>query len=153
MWIAPVLVLAPIVLRLFGTDHGGYSAGVIVMTFVADAFVGFPEELLTRGVAVTLLRRHGHGEWTVAALSSLVVSLLHGVDLLSGQGPATVAVTKVYTFAFSVLMHLTLRASGKPGPAHAPARADRSHHDVRRRRDRRGQFRNAGNRCPEVLRS
>ncbi|MFF5790864.1 CPBP family intramembrane glutamic endopeptidase [Paeniglutamicibacter sp. NPDC012692] len=112
MWIAPALVLAPIVLRLFGTDYGRYSAGVVAMMFVTGAFVGFSEELLTRGVAVTLLRRRGYGEWAVAALSSLIFALLHSVNLLSGQPLSTVAATVGYTFAFGMLMYLTLRVTG-----------------------------------------
>lgn len=112
MWLAPVLVLVPIALRLFGTDYGSYSAGVIAMTFVAGAFIGFSEELLTRGLAVTLLRRCGYNEWAVAALSTLIFALLHSVNLFTGQSIATVGFTLLYTFAFGILMYLTLRVTG-----------------------------------------
>ncbi|TYL52935.1 CPBP family intramembrane glutamic endopeptidase [Agromyces mariniharenae] len=112
MWIAPVVVAIPILLRLFGIDYGAYSAGVIAMTFVAGAFIGLSEELLTRGLAVTLLRRCGYNEWVVAALSTLIFAVLHSVNLFTGQSIATVGFTLLYTFAFGILMYLTLRVTG-----------------------------------------
>ncbi|GAB4086155.1 hypothetical protein GCM10028784_27850 [Myceligenerans cantabricum] len=112
MWIAPVLVLIPVGLRLAGIDYGSYSTSVILTTFLAGALVGFSEELLTRGIAVTLLRRAGYRELAVAALSSLIFALLHAGNLLSGQSLQTVGVLLVYTFSFGVLMYLVLRVTG-----------------------------------------
>ena len=112
MWIAPVVVLTPIVLRVLGIDWGRDGFDVVALVLITGALVGFVEELLTRGIGVKMLRDGGHGEWAVAALSSLVFALLHSVNLLSGQELATVAFTIVYTFAFGVLMYLTLRTTG-----------------------------------------
>ncbi|UOE44140.1 CPBP family intramembrane glutamic endopeptidase [Agromyces larvae] len=112
MWFAPVLVAIPIVLRVLGTDYSAYSGGVIVLTFVAGALIGFSEELLTRGFVVGLLRRRGYREWPVALLSSLVFALLHSVNLFSGQPIATVGLTIAYTFCFGILMYLTMRVTG-----------------------------------------
>ncbi|MFD6056274.1 CPBP family intramembrane glutamic endopeptidase [Agromyces sp. NPDC060279] len=112
MWLAPVLVLIPIVLRLFGTDYASYSAGVIVMTFVAGLFIGLSEELVTRGLVVTLMRKAGHAEWAVAAVSALFFSLMHSVNALTGQGVEAVGFTLLYTFAFGILMYLTMRVTG-----------------------------------------
>jgi membrane protease YdiL (CAAX protease family) len=112
MWFAPVLVLIPILLRVFGTDYGRYSASVIAVTFLAGVLVGFSEELLTRGVVVVLLRRAGYREWVVAALSTLVFGLLHSSNLLTGQDLFTVGYTIVFTLCFGVLMYLTMRVTG-----------------------------------------
>ncbi|MCB0910436.1 MAG: CPBP family intramembrane metalloprotease [Propionibacteriaceae bacterium] len=112
MWFAPVLVLVPILLRVFGTDYSAYSAGVIAVTFLTGALVGFSEELLTRGIAVTLLRRHGYREWAVAVLSSLVFALLHSANLLTGQSLFFVSYLLVYTFTFGLLMYLVMRVTG-----------------------------------------
>jgi hypothetical protein len=48
----------------------------------------------------------------VAPLSSLVFALSHSVNLLNGQKVTTVAFTVVYTFAFGVLMYLSMRVIG-----------------------------------------
>jgi len=112
MWSAPVLVLIPVALRLFGIDYAEYSAGVIVMTFVAGLFIGLSEELVTRGIVVTLMRKAGHGEWAVAAVSALLFALMHTVNALTGQAITTVGFTLLYTFAFGILMYLTMRVTG-----------------------------------------
>ncbi|WP_438854398.1 CPBP family intramembrane glutamic endopeptidase [Agromyces sp. M3QZ16-3] len=112
MWIAVVLVLIPIVLRALGTDYGRYSVSVILMVFVTGAFVGFSEELLTRGIAVVLLRRAGYNEWVVAALSALLFAALHSSNFFTGQDVATVSFTIFYTFCFGILMYLVMRATG-----------------------------------------
>ncbi|MBL3685543.1 CPBP family intramembrane metalloprotease [Leucobacter zeae] len=112
MWVAVVVTLVPVGLRLFGIDYGSYAAGVVPLTFVAGLFIGFTEELLTRGIAVKLLRDAGHGEWAVAMISSALFALLHAVNLLGGQPIVTVAATVGFAFAFGVLMYLVLRATG-----------------------------------------
>ena len=112
MWIAPVTVLAPIVLRVLGIDWGRNGLDVVALVMATGLLIGFVEELLTRGIGIKMLRSGGHGEWAVAALSSLVFALLHSINLLTGQPLATVAFTVVYTFAFGVLMYLTLRTTG-----------------------------------------
>ena len=85
MWIAPLVVLAPIVLRVFGIDWGRDAVDVVALVLVTGLLIGYVEELLTRGIGVKMLRAGGHGEWAVAALSSLVFALLHSVNLLTGQ--------------------------------------------------------------------
>ncbi|KRC59235.1 abortive infection protein [Agromyces sp. Root81] len=112
MWVAPAIVLIPVLLRLFGTDYSRYTGGVIAVTFLVGIFVGISEELLTRGLAVNLLRKHGYNEWAVAVLSSLIFALLHSSNLLSGQPILTVLATMGYTFVFGIMMYLTLRVTG-----------------------------------------
>jgi membrane protease YdiL (CAAX protease family) len=112
MWAAPVLVVLAIVLRAAGVDYGSYTAAVILATFAAGIFVGFAEELLTRGVVVDLLRRHGYGEWAVMLLSTLVFALLHSANLLSGFSVDTVLLTVGFAFGFGICMYLTLRVTG-----------------------------------------
>jgi membrane protease YdiL (CAAX protease family) len=112
MWAAPVLVVLAIVLRAAGVDYGSYTVAVILATFAAGIFVGFAEELLTRGVVVDLLRRHGYGEWAVMLLSTLVFALLHSANLLSGFSVDTVLLTVGFAFGFGICMYLTLRVTG-----------------------------------------
>ena len=112
MWIAPLTVLTPIMLRVLGIDWGRHGFDLVALVLATGLLIGFVEELLTRGIGVKMLRDAGHGEWAVAALSSLVFALLHSVNLLSGQALSTVGFTVVYAFAFGVLMYLTLRTTG-----------------------------------------
>jgi hypothetical protein len=112
MWIAVIVVVTPVVLRLFGIDYGRYPTGVVAAVFATGALIGFVEEVLTRGIAVKMLRDGGHPEWVVAAVSSLVFAFMHSINLFSGMAPLVVAVTVLYAFGFGVLMYLSMRVSG-----------------------------------------
>jgi len=112
MWLAPFFVTVAVVLRLLGIDYAAYGAGVVAVTFVSGALIGFVEEILTRGIAVKMLRDSGKSEWVVMVLSSLIFALLHSVNALSGQELFVVAATVGFTFAFGVCMYLTLRVTG-----------------------------------------
>ena len=113
MWVAVVLVIVPIILRLAGTNWSAYSVTLVLSVLFLGLCVGFTEELATRGIAVNLLRRGGHGERVVFVLSSLLFALLHAGNLISGMSPAVVAITVVYTFGFGAMMYLSLRVTGR----------------------------------------
>lgn len=111
MWLAPILVVAPILMRVGGISWGARPVSIAAFVIVSGLFVGFVEELLCRGIAVKMLRTAGHKELAVAALSSLTFALLHAANLLSGQALASTALQIFYTFGFGVLMYLTLRTT------------------------------------------
>lgn len=113
MWPAPILVVVASVAHFAGADYGRYEAGTVLAILVAGLLVGFTEEMVTRGIGVSLLRRARHKEWAVMALSSLVFALMHLTNLLSGQSLATVLPTVLYTFGFGISMYLTLRVGGR----------------------------------------
>ena len=112
MWAAPVFVLIPIVTHALGTDYGRYGAGVVVAVLVAGLFVGFSEEMVTRGLGVALLRRGGYREQAVMLLSSILFGLMHLTNLLSGQELDTVGPVVLYAVGFGICMYLSLRITG-----------------------------------------
>lgn len=112
MWIAVVVVAYPVVLRLLGIGYGEYRPEVIALTFVAGVFIGIAEELVTRGAAVTLLRRAGHRELTVAVISSAIFAAMHLVNALGTGFTPTIGILLVYTFCFGVCMYLIMRVTG-----------------------------------------
>ena len=112
MWIAVAVVLLFNVLRFATIDYGATGAGVVVAWVVAGLFIGFAEEVLTRGFVVNLMRKGGYREIAVALVSALLFALLHSGNLLSGQSPLATGFQLVYTFAFGILMYLSLRVTG-----------------------------------------
>lgn len=113
MWIAVVLVIVPVILRLVATNWSAYSVAIVLTMLATGLCIGFAEELLTRGFVVNLVRKAGHGERLVFVLSSLFFALLHSVNLLSGQSPLQVGLTVIYTFGFGAMMYLSLRVTGR----------------------------------------
>jgi membrane protease YdiL (CAAX protease family) len=111
MWIAPTIVVVAAILRIVGTDWSSYTTGVMVTMFATGLAIGLAEELATRGIAVTLLRKAGYSERIVMLLSSLLFSLMHSVNLLT-QPMVNVLLTMFFTFVFGVAMYLTLRVTG-----------------------------------------
>jgi len=111
MWLGPIIALMPISLRVLGIDWGSRPFTVAALVMVSGLFIGFVEELLCRGIAVKMLRTSGHGEFVVAALSSLVFAIIHLTNLLSGQALLSTGIQLFYTFGFGVLMYLTLRTT------------------------------------------
>lgn len=112
MWIAPIVVVGTALMRVLGTDFSQYSVGTVLTIFATGALIGFGEELLTRGIAVDLLRRAGYTERMVMLFSSVIFSLLHLANLISGQSLAQVLPTVLFTFVFGVAMYLTMRVTG-----------------------------------------
>lgn len=112
MWAGPVVVALPVLLRFFGINYSEYQLSVVALSLFTGLFIGFVEEVLTRGIVVKMMRDAGKSEWVVMVVSSLLFSLLHASNLLSGQPVLTVALTMVYTFGFGICMYLTLRATG-----------------------------------------
>nr|WP_232528214.1 CPBP family intramembrane glutamic endopeptidase [Microbacterium sp. MAH-37] len=112
MWIAVAVVLLFNVLRFATIDYSEVSAALVATWLLAGVFIGFAEELLTRGIVVKLLRTCGYREIVVAVVSSAIFAGLHSANLLNGQSLLATLLQLVYTFAFGVCMYLALRVSG-----------------------------------------
>lgn len=112
MWVAVILIIIPVIMRLVGTNWSAWSIAQVSAILLLGVCVGFTEELATRGIVVTMLRRGGSGERIVFILSSLIFGLLHVGNLVSGQAVNTVAVTAVYAVGFGAMMYLSMRVTG-----------------------------------------
>lgn len=113
MWLAVVLVIAPVVIRLFATGWSAWALSSVLALLFTGLCIGFAEELLTRGFLVTLLRKGGSGERAVLLLSSALFASLHAGNAITGQPIATVAATVAYAFGFGAMMYLALRVTGR----------------------------------------
>ena len=112
MWIAVAVVLLFNVLHLLSFDYGAAGTQVVATWLLTGLFIGFAEEVLTRGLVVTLLRRAGQREIVVALISSALFAALHAGNLLTGQSLPVTLFQLVYTFAFGVCMYLAMRVTG-----------------------------------------
>lgn len=112
MWIGVAVPLGFAALHFAAIDYGAAGSNVVLGWLVSGLCIGFAEEVLTRGFVVQLLRRAGYREIAVATVSAAIFSALHAGNLLNGQGVLTTVIQLVYTFAFGILMYLTLRVTG-----------------------------------------
>ncbi len=112
MWIAVVIVILFNVARLATVDYGAAGFAFVAAWLFTGLFIGFAEELLTRGIVVNLMRKAGHPEIAVALVSAAVFAALHSGNLLTGQSLFATAIQLVYTFGFGICMYLALRVTG-----------------------------------------
>lgn len=112
MWVGPALVIAAIVSHAAGTRWSSWQPEQIALIALLGLCVGLAEELVTRGLAVQMLRGAGRSERFVMGVSSLLFALMHMTNMLSGMKVSTVLVTVVYAFGFGVCMYLTMRVTG-----------------------------------------
>lgn len=112
MWIAVGVVLLFNILRFAATDYGKAGFGFVAAWLFAALFIGFAEEVLTRGIVVNLMRRAGHPEIAVGLVSAAIFAGLHAGNLLTGQALFPTLVQLVYTFCFGICMYLSLRITG-----------------------------------------
>lgn len=112
MWIALIVVLVINVSALLSTDLAAAGLPLVGAWLLAGLFVGFVEELVTRGFVVNMMRTAGHKEVAVALASAGIFAALHFTNLFtSTQGLGTTLLQIVYTFAFGICMYLILRVT------------------------------------------
>jgi membrane protease YdiL (CAAX protease family) len=113
MWAIPVLLLAGAAMNLADTKWGEIDGvgNYVLWLAVGTAFVGFSEELLTRGLAIVGGRGSMHEKW-VWVFSGVIFGLLHLPNALFGQSATSTATQMVFAFAIGMTYYITRRISG-----------------------------------------
>ncbi|MGZ4727447.1 MAG: CPBP family intramembrane glutamic endopeptidase [Acidimicrobiales bacterium] len=112
-WAIPILLLAGAVLNLVATKWGEID-GVGTYVFwlaLGCVFVGFSEELLTRGIAIVGGRGSMHEKW-VWVFSGVIFAFLHMPNAFFGQSAGKTVVQMVFAFAVGLTYYVTRRISG-----------------------------------------
>ena len=113
MWIAVAVVLLTNIFRFIALDYEKTGAALLFSWLLTGLFIGFAEEVLTRGFVVQLMRKAGHPEIAVALVSAALFAMLHAGNLFGGQGALATIVQVGYTFFFGLLMYLAYRVTGR----------------------------------------
>jgi len=112
MWIAVAVVLVFNILRFLTIDYTAAGLEYVLTWLLAGLFIGFAEEVLTRGYVIRIMRKAGHPEIAVALVSAALFALLHATNLLTGQAIVPTLLQVLYTFFFGICMYLALRVTG-----------------------------------------
>jgi membrane protease YdiL (CAAX protease family) len=113
MWLIPVLLLVGAALNLAATKWGEIDglATYALWLAIGTLFVGFSEELLTRGIAIVGGRGSMHEKW-VWVFSGAIFASIHVPNALFGQGATETAQQVVFAFAVGLTYYVTRRISG-----------------------------------------
>ena len=83
-YLVPLAEIAVIVVALTQVDFSAYSSSDILQVILLTIAIGINEEIVTRGILLVGLRNGGLAEWKVFAVTLVVFSVLHLVNLISG---------------------------------------------------------------------
>lgn len=113
MWLIPALLLLGAVGNLSFTKWGEIDgvAGYALWLAIGTLFVGFNEELLTRGLAVVGGRGSMHEKW-VWVFSGGIFAVLHAPNALFGQSATGTVQQMVFAFAIGLTYYVVRRVSG-----------------------------------------
>ena len=112
-WLLAVPILV-FIATLLGIDYGNLGnmgGAMIVWLALGTAGVGFSEEITYRGLALVGFRR-GYGEVKVWLFTSLLFGLLHGVNLILGQGAVPTIRQFFFAFVLGSIFYAIRRISG-----------------------------------------
>ena len=112
-WLLAVPILV-FVATLLGIDYGNLGnmgAAMIAWLALGTALVGFSEEITYRGLALVGFRG-GYGEVKVWLFTSLLFGLLHGVNLVLGQGAVPTIRQFFFAFVLGSVFYAIRRISG-----------------------------------------
>jgi hypothetical protein len=112
-WLLAVPILV-FVATLLGIDYGNLGnmgAAMIGWLALGTALVGFSEEITYRGLALVGFRG-GYSEVKVWLFTSLLFGLLHGVNLILGQGAVPTIRQFFFAFVLGSVFYAIRRISG-----------------------------------------
>jgi len=113
MWLIPALLLIGAALNLVATKWGEIDGvGTYVLWLaIGTLFVGFSEELLTRGLAIVGGRGSMHEKW-VWVFSGAIFAMLHVPNAFFGQSVPATGQQVVFAFTVGLTYYVTRRISG-----------------------------------------
>ena len=107
----PILVFIAVLLGIDYGNLGNMGAAMILWLALGTALVGFSEEITYRGLALVGFRR-GYSEVKVWLFTSLLFGLLHGVNLILGQGAVPTIRQFFFAFVLGSVFYAIRRISG-----------------------------------------
>ena len=107
----PILVFIAVLLGIDYGNLGNMGGAMILWLALGTALVGFSEEITYRGLALVGFRG-AYSEVKVWFFTSLLFGLLHGVNLILGQGAVPTIRQVVFAFVLGSVFYAIRRISG-----------------------------------------
>ena len=107
----PILVFIAVLLGIDYGNLGNMGGAMIAWLALGTALVGFSEEITYRGLALVGFRGR-YSEVKVWFFTSLLFGLLHGVNLILGQGAVLTVRQVIFAFVLGSVFYAIRRISG-----------------------------------------
>ncbi len=107
----PLLVLLGCIAGAADTPWGDWDTDVLVLLAIGTLFVGFGEEMATRGLLLVGMRGRFKEVW-VWLITSALFALMHGLNFLLGQDLGPTLGQVGFTFLIGSVLYATRRITG-----------------------------------------
>jgi len=112
MWAIPLAIMVGIIIRFRTAKWHLFTRAGIWYLVVGALFVGFSEELLTRGILVHALSQPYIPQYLVMLVSSILFGLLHGMNYFNGQDRKTTITQIIITTLIGMSLYVSYIVSG-----------------------------------------
>ncbi|MCK9150469.1 CPBP family intramembrane glutamic endopeptidase [Methanobacterium alcaliphilum] len=112
MHIFLILFVFAIIVNLITGHIGSLDTNLVLTIFIAMAFVGYAEELLTRGLLVQGARGSGLTEVKIFFIVILVFGGMHAMNFISGQGITTTIIQVIFAGLLGGVFYTIFRKTG-----------------------------------------
>lgn len=112
MYVFLILSIIAVIANFLGNSIGSLDESFIFCTFIATAFVGYSEELLTRGILVRGARGSGLTEIKVFLVVMFVFGCLHGINIIAGQAIIPTLIQMIYAGLMGGVYYVIFRKNG-----------------------------------------
>jgi membrane protease YdiL (CAAX protease family) len=109
--VVPVLVFVGVLLGIDYGNLGNVGGAMILWLALGTAMVGFSEEITYRGLAVVGFRG-GYSEVKVWLFASILFGLLHGANVVLGQGAGPTVRQVIFAFVLGSVFYSIRRITG-----------------------------------------
>ena len=109
--VVPVLAFVAVVLGIDYGNLGNMGGAMILWLALGTAMVGFSEETAYRGLALTAFRGR-YSEVKVWLSTSILFGLLHGVNVILGQGAVPTVRQVIFAFVIGSVFYAIRRITG-----------------------------------------
>jgi uncharacterized protein len=112
MYIFVLLIVLEILGNLIKGNIGSIDTTLVITIFIACLFVGYSEELLTRGLLIRGARGSGLSEIKVFIVVMVVFGLFHGINFLLGQPVITTVQQMIFAGLAGGVFYTIFRKTG-----------------------------------------
>lgn len=85
LWLIPAITILSIIARFILINPKAFQKNGLILLSAGTLLVGFSEELLVRGIAVSALQNAGYSVLVAGIASSVIFGLLHFMNYFMGQ--------------------------------------------------------------------
>lgn len=112
LWVAPLLFLIGSFARLAHARWQDFDLRGFWYLFFGTLFVGYSEELLVRGIVVSILFENGYSILAAGIISSLLFGIAHGINYFNGQDAKTTLGQMFMTTLLGINFYICFVVSG-----------------------------------------